>query len=41
MRRLDSYIKKYGDVLGRQILRALQQKSSASSRLAKLKKKLR
>jgi hypothetical protein len=40
MRKLESYVRKYGPVLGPQILRALQQKSSASAKLARLRKKL-
>ena len=37
-RALASYVAKYGPVKGPQILRALQQKSSASAKLARLKK---
>jgi len=39
MRRLQSYINKYGNVVGPQLYRALQQSASAASRVARLKKK--
>jgi hypothetical protein len=40
MRNKDSYEAKYGKELGGQLLHALQQKSGASSRIARIKKKL-
>jgi len=40
MRRLSSYVRKYGPVEGPRKLRSLQQKSSASSKLAQQRKKL-
>jgi hypothetical protein len=38
MRKLESYVRMYGPVKGPKLLRALQQKSSASARVARLKK---
>lgn len=40
MRKLDSYIRKYGPIEGPRLLRALQQKSSASAKIARAKKRL-
>ena len=40
MRKLQSYINKYGQVKGPHLYRALQQSASAASRVARLKKKM-
>ncbi len=40
MRKLQSYINKYGQENGTALYRALQQSASAASRVARLKKKM-
>lgn len=40
MRKLEVYVQKYGPIEGPKLFRALQQKSSASSRIARQKKRL-
>ena len=40
MRRIDSYIRKYGPIMGRTLYRALQREAALASVVARIKKRI-